>query len=629
MDGEASSSLGDTASLLPRGSNADRTLRPEELERTSDALGAHPSLPTLVANESAIESSEYAIEATLGEGGMGEVLLATQRSLRRHVAIKRLKAPDKLAIDALISEARTAGALEHPNVVPVHALGVDQQGRALLVMKRIDGVSLDVLAKNRDHEAWRALEARYRDRLTATIEVLCRVADALEFAHEQRVFHRDVKPENVMVGRHGEVYLLDWGVALDKANLRPDAPHFIVGTPSYIAPEMLSADPTAIDERTDVFLLGATLHAVLTGAPRHTGTTVREALARAAECAPYEYDASIEPELAALCNRATARSPDDRPRDATQFRDELRAFLRQRSALARARRIEARLAELGATADRAPSAAVVNRNELAALVSKARVVIEDAQDEIGAHPALAAVKRAVALAAFEIEIARKDPDAAEAAANEASPAEPTHAPRVLALRAERDESAALELAARAERRERDPRLASAALGALTLGVFLVPMIVSWVGGAPMRSGGQRSIVAEIDLAVLATMVLAIIVGRKRLLANRYGRSATLVVFAIVSAGTIADALAAAQQRTSEQAAPFTLAALVGPLVAGASLFGWPMAACGIAAGLGAALSVAHPASATAIVATIELLVVATTLTLLIRASREPLDASVG
>jgi serine/threonine-protein kinase len=301
-------------------------------------------------------------------------------------------------------------------VVPVHALGVDRQGRALLVMKRIDGVSLDVLAKQRDHGAWRALEARYSDRLTATIEVLCRVADALEFAHEQQVFHRDVKPENVMVGRHGEVYLLDWGVALDKANLRPDARHFIVGTPSYIAPEMLSGDPSAIDARTDVFLLAATLHAVLTGKPRHTGTTVREALARAAECAPYEYDASIEPELAALCNRATARSPDDRPRDATQLRDELRGFLRQRSALARARRIEAKLAELGATAERGPSATVVKRNDVAALIGKARVVIEEAREEIGAHPALAAVQRAVALASFELELARRDPDAAEAAA---------------------------------------------------------------------------------------------------------------------------------------------------------------------------------------------------------------------
>jgi|LNFM01.1.fsa_nt_gb hypothetical protein len=640
MDVESSSSLVDTASLLPRGSNAERTLRPEELlptleERTAhpslpplDGATAHPSLPTVVTSESGFASSEYEIEARLGEGGMGEVLLATQRSLRRQVAIKRLKAPDLVAIDALITEARTAGALEHPNVVPVHALGVDQQGRALLVMKRIDGVSLDVLAKRRDHDAWRSLEARYSDRLTATIEVLCRVADALEFAHEQGVFHRDVKPENVMVGRHGEVYLLDWGVALDKANVAPDGPRFVVGTPAYIAPEMLSADPAMIDARTDVFLLAATLHAVLTGAPRHAGSTVREALEHAAECAPFEYDASIEPELAALCNRGTARSPDDRPQDAGQFRDELRGFLRQRSALARARRVEAKLAELGATAERAPPAAAVKRSELAALVSKARLVIEDAHEEIGAHPALEALKRAIALASFEIEIARKDPDAAEAAANEVSPPDPTLAPRVLALRAERHESAALEHAARAERRERDPRLASVALGALTLAVFLVPMMVSWVGGPQMRSGGQRSIVAEIDLVVLATMVLAILVGRKRLLANRYGRSATLVVFAIVSAGTIADVLAASQHRSSEQAAPFTLAALVGPLVAGASLFGWPMAACGIAAGVAAALSIASPASANAIVAIVELLVVTTTITLLIRAYREPLDAIV-
>lgn len=229
------------------------------------------------------------------------------------------------------------------------------------------------------------------------------------------------------------------------------------------------------------------------------------------------------------------------------------------------------------------------------------------------------------MASFELELARQDADSAEAIARELSPPEPALLARVQALRAAHEESAALEQAARVERHERDPRHASAALGALTLGAFLVPMVVSSIGSLGARFAGLRWLVAEIDLVVLGAMVVAIFLGRKKLLANRYGRSATLVIFAIVSSGTFAAVLAAAQRRPAELAAPFTLAALAGPLVAGANFFGWPMAVCGIVTGLCAVLCMALPSSATKIVAAAELFVVTTTIVQLLRALRQPVE----
>jgi serine/threonine-protein kinase len=625
MDPGASDEFAKTVAMLPRGADVERTLRPEELEQTAQDAQAQRSLPTVATTSDASSTGDFIITAKLAEGGMGEVFLAYQRSLRRQVALKRVKASDATASQALVEEARTAGGLEHPNVVPVHMLGTDEEGRALLVMKRIEGVSLEALAKNRAHPSWRELEHRYGDRTTAIIEVLCRVADALEFAHEHAVFHRDVKPENIMVGRHGEVYLLDWGVALDKSKIDPYAPRFIVGTPAYIAPELIAGDPTQVDARTDVFLLAATLHAVLTGTPRHRGATLHEALALAAACTPIEYGPEIDPELAAICNRGTARSPDDRPQDIASFRDELRRYLRQRGALSRVRRIEARLAEAGVTSERCPAPEVIKRRDVVALLGEARVVLDEAREEIGEHPALEQPRHALLLAQFELELARKDVDAAEAIAHEIKAQDPSLAPRLAALRSAIAEAEALARAARVERNESDPRHASAALGALTLAVFLIPMVVSWVGGTSARTAGARWLVAEIDLVVLCAMAVAIVLGRKRFLANRYGRSATLVIFAIVSSGTFADLLAAAQQRPPERAAPFTLAALAGPLVAGASFFGWPMAACGLLTGVCAAMCLVVPSIAPSIVAVVEFVTISTTIALLLRALRRPFE----
>jgi len=253
---------------------------------------------TLDGEDGQAPSADIHLRGVIGRGGMGVVQSALQRSLQREVAVKQLlpHATEPRHAQGLLREARITGQLEHPNIVPVHALGLDRLGRPVLVMKRISGTS------------W--LEAlRERDlRLRAHIQTLIQVCHAIEFAHANGVIHRDIKPENVMIGAYGEVYVLDWGIALRADEAQADSK--IAGTPAYMAPEQ--AEGGAITPLTDVYLLGATLHEILTGRARHQGDTVFNVMLNASVSAPAVFDASIPQELAAICNRATAAAPHAR-----------------------------------------------------------------------------------------------------------------------------------------------------------------------------------------------------------------------------------------------------------------------------------------------------------------------------
>ncbi|MBL8684573.1 MAG: serine/threonine protein kinase [Myxococcales bacterium] len=270
--------------------------------------------------------------ALLGSGGMGEVYAGVQRSLGRNVALKFVTEDegdvDPAAREALLREARITGRLEHPNIVPVHVLGVESGGSPVMVMKRIEGVSWRALLRDRDHEQWRRWSTQHRDALEAHVSVLLSVCDALEYAHKKRVIHRDIKPDNVMIGPFGEVYLLDWGIALE-LDARGEA-RSVVGTPSFMAPEMIDGDPSAVRECTDVFLLGATLHYALTGRARHEGDSLHAVLLAARECAPITYGDEVPDELARLCNDATARSIEERIPSVALFRERLAGFVRRR-----------------------------------------------------------------------------------------------------------------------------------------------------------------------------------------------------------------------------------------------------------------------------------------------------------
>jgi hypothetical protein len=264
----------------------------------------------------------------IGEGGMGQVRLAEQVSLGREVAVKSLLPHRRSTahIEALTREARIVGRLEHPNIVPIHALGWDDEHGPVLVMKRVEGEEWgDVLERERAAEGG-VLSEHFLQR---HLRILIEIANAIAFAHSRGVIHRDVKPGNVMLGPYGETYLLDWGVAFALEDGAPPS-NQLVGTPSYMAPEMVEG--AAVGATTDVYLLGATLHRILTGTNRNGGETMEEVLMSAWSAPPQAYPALVPAGLAAICNQACSRESTARYASADAFREAIEEFLRYRSA---------------------------------------------------------------------------------------------------------------------------------------------------------------------------------------------------------------------------------------------------------------------------------------------------------
>lgn len=204
-----------------------------------------------VASEPDLAGTPYEIVSTIGQGGMGTVYLARDRELDREVALKVVNLHEE-DTERMLREARILARLEHPGIVPVHDVGVLPDGRAWYVMKRVRGSRLD--------EHARALSLP--DRLRA----FERICEAVAFAHAHGVIHRDLKPENVMVGPFGEVLVMDWGVA--RIDGEEEVRGTVMGTPGYMAPEQERGEVERIDERTDVYALGAILSFLLEGEER-------------------------------------------------------------------------------------------------------------------------------------------------------------------------------------------------------------------------------------------------------------------------------------------------------------------------------------------------------------------------
>ena len=272
-------------------------------------------------------------EDVIGVGGMSVVRRGRQTALDREVAVKELPERDMEARRAaleLLREAWITGRLEHPNVVPVYDLALDSEGRPRLVMKRIEGVRWTDLMSEPE-----VVRARYgaADALAWHLGVFMQVCHAVHYAHERGVIHRDLKPDNVMVGSYGEVYVLDWGIAVttgDSSVLTSEEPtSSMAGTPPYMAPEMLQGGPITI--RTDVYLLGGLLYELIAGDPPHYGKSLKE-IARKVLASEPAVPPDAPPELVAIIRRALARRPEDRFEDAEALRRAVQMLLEQREA---------------------------------------------------------------------------------------------------------------------------------------------------------------------------------------------------------------------------------------------------------------------------------------------------------
>lgn len=332
---------------------ADRpsaTIVPPKHLRTTAGRRALAAVKVAQAPAGRLEVDEGDV---LGVGGMSVVRRGQQTALRREVAVKELperSATQEHAAIELLQEAWITGRLEHPNVVPVYDLTLDDEGLPRLVMKRIEGERWTELMRDPA-----AVRERFgaADAMSWHLGVFMQVCHAIHFAHERGVIHRDIKPDNIMVGPYGEVYVLDWGIAVasGEGSVLPEHDgSSIAGTPPYMAPEMISGGKPTV--RTDVYLLGGVLYELVTGKPPHYGTSLKE-IAKKVLLSNPPIPADTEPELAALIRKALARNPSDRFEDAETLRRAVQELLEQREARALAQAALAdldRLEELAAAA---------------------------------------------------------------------------------------------------------------------------------------------------------------------------------------------------------------------------------------------------------------------------------------
>jgi serine/threonine-protein kinase len=260
----------------------------------------------------------------VAQGGMGRIEVASDGVIGRRVAIKSLHLEyrdDERAVLKFIEEARVTGQLEHPNVVPIYDLG-EGAAEPFIVMRLVEGQSLAQLL---GQSAKPAAGVEAVDLLQRFVQILLRVCDALSFAHSRNVFHCDVKPDNVMVGEHGQVYLMDWGVAVTGQPREGFG-----GTVAYMAPEQLTGNSADVDARTDVFGLGGVLFEILTGAAPNEGKAVL-ATARGEnklKFAPRALWERLPPELCRIAGKALAPKPDARYQSVAALREDLEQFLK-------------------------------------------------------------------------------------------------------------------------------------------------------------------------------------------------------------------------------------------------------------------------------------------------------------
>jgi WD40 repeat protein len=287
-----------------------------------------------------IVGDRYVIRELIARGGMGEVHLAWDRQLQREVALKTLRADldDDTLAPRFVFEARVSGQLEHPNIVPVHDFGTAPDGRPFYTMRWIRGRSLgQMVADGKLPSAARRLD------------VFRKVCDAIAFAHAQGVVHRDLKPNNVMVGEFGEVMVLDWGIARvaggDAGSEHDHAPPatgrlsddmlespltragLVIGTPVFMAPELLGGRRDAMGARIDVYALGVMLYKLLTDVLPFAGEDALRDARAGRFLPPRRRVPTIDRELDAIVCKAMAKAPEDRYASADELRRDVQAHL--------------------------------------------------------------------------------------------------------------------------------------------------------------------------------------------------------------------------------------------------------------------------------------------------------------
>ncbi|MBI2943168.1 MAG: serine/threonine protein kinase [Candidatus Wallbacteria bacterium] len=329
--------------------------RSESGGKTYVSSTKHSAAARRSAAPSEVVAERYEVRGMAGEGGMGEVLVVRDRVLERDIALKRMLGEDRSdeRLRRFMHEARVTGRLEHPGIVPVHDL-TPHEGHPFFTMKLVKGASLG--------QAIAGLRAGSSDGpdLRRLVGILVSVCQAMAFAHSRGVLHRDLKPDNIMLGDFGEVLVMDWGLARadarEETSQAPSAPAetrpvtsgirsgvraqaglgtmegSIAGTPGYMAPEQARGEISRLSERTDVYALGAILYECLTLQPPHqkeTSLLTLQAVLTEPIVAPSRRATGrhISPDLEAIAMKALDPQPGRRYASVNAFREDLEAWL--------------------------------------------------------------------------------------------------------------------------------------------------------------------------------------------------------------------------------------------------------------------------------------------------------------